>query len=121
MAMKPVSAPPKSIIGSVEILNPPAPPKMNSVSKFKDETINCKDYVESLSTTVNGEIGGEAIILRIDIYDNGDKKDNIYTNAKITVNCYGESSAEIRIFGAGFEGLNKACQSIESILRNYKK
>lgn len=65
------------------------------VQKFKKD-IKDEHYVESYSICVNPEDnGGEAVIVQVDVFDNGDDERNIYNNLRIQTHCYGTSQAEI--------------------------
>lgn len=87
------------------------------VRNFQDPTIKDKAYVKSLEVSVNGETGGESIFLKVDVFNNGDKTNFLFTNATLTLNCYGQGSSSISICAAGFKGLNRACKAIEESMK----
>lgn len=75
------------------------------------------NYVKTLTAVINpDDNGGEQVTLSVDVYDNGDEKDNIYTNTRLEVMCYGVSSASITLWGVGFESLAEAVDKIRERL-----
>ena len=79
-------------------------------------------YVKTFSVVINPEDnGGESVTLSVDVYDNGDGlKEGMFTNTKIENECYGVSSAAIKLWGVGFESLSEAVQKISSKLEEMK-
>lgn len=76
-----------------------------------------KEYVKTVSVVINPEDnGGESVTLSVDVYDNGDKTENIYTNTTLEAQCYGVSSSSITLWGVGFEALAEAVDKIRERL-----
>jgi hypothetical protein len=77
-----------------------------------------KEYQYTLTTRISdiSDPSGEEVKLEVDVYDNGDKTNNIFTNAHITAQSYGTSSIRLTLWGPGFGGLLEACKKIEKEL-----
>lgn len=95
----------------------------NSLGTFKKKDITTKEYLKTVSCCLNPkDPGGEQVYLEVDIYDNGDDKDNIFTNAHLRVQSYGTHTAQISLYGPGFYSLKEACDLIgHHIKNNYHK
>lgn len=68
-----------------------------------------KDYVESLSVVVNPQDnGGQAVTVEVDVFDNGDEKDAIYTCTSLKVQCYETHTTVLSFWSVGLSDLSSA-------------
>lgn len=92
------------------------------VDEYTDNNGKGDDFVKTIAVVVNPEDnGGESVTLSVDVYDNGDKTDNIYTNTRLEAMCYGVSSSSITLWGVGFEALAEAVDKIKARLSMLKE
>jgi hypothetical protein len=74
--------------------------------------IKDKDYIKTFTCTLNPQDnGGEAIILEVDVYKNGDGE--MYTDTHIKTQCYGTFQNTLSFFSVCHTSLLKALQLIE--------
>lgn len=72
-----------------------------------------QEYVKTISCVLNpADNGGEAIVLEVDVFDNGDKTNNIYTNMTLHSHCYGTSEASLSLYNVSVAHLGQACKLI---------
>ena len=82
------------------------------VHKFQKKDVG-KDYQYSLSVCLNDhDNGGEAVTLKIDVYDNGDDENSIYYNTFLKTQCYGTSSTEIALWSVSLENIKEGIDTL---------
>jgi hypothetical protein len=95
---------------------------MTLASVFRKDLSGHKDYVKSFVEHLNpNDNGGEAVILSVDVYDNGDDEDSVYTNITLEINCYGTSSSTIQLNTVRLEDLAASCNSIMDSIKTLRK
>lgn len=86
------------------------------MNKTDNKTWN--GYIKTLNFRINPHSnGGEAIILNVDLFDNGDGV--VFTNTSLTLHCYGTFTVKLDI-SEGFEELTNAFLSVKEEITNYE-
>lgn len=84
------------------------------VKTFIDPKISDCDYIQSFSICLNPEENcGEAIILNMALYTNGDEgPDGYWTDISLEANCYGNHCLEFFMGNLAIESLKEAVDKL---------
>jgi hypothetical protein len=80
-----------------------------------------KEYIKTVSVALDGNGGGEAVILEVDFFHNGDKENAVFTNISISNHCYGSHVSKISYFSLGIESFLEAFQHMAEIAKTIEK
>lgn len=76
-----------------------------------------REYVKTISLCINpNDSGGESVNLELDLYDNGDDENSIFTNLHIVANCYGTHSTRMTLWTGGLHNLSLGLNELSTYL-----
>lgn len=89
---------------------------MLEFTEHKKTEIKDRDYVKSVAVVLNPQDnGGEAAILEVDFYHNGDENNPVYTNIHIENECYGVHSNKQSYWAVGVEAFEVAFKHMAEV------
>lgn len=80
------------------------------------------EYFRTVALCINpNDSGGESINLELDLYDNGDEENNIFTNLHIVAHCYGTHSTRMTLWTGGVHNLTRGLNELACYLDDQSK